>query len=177
MSEDEIVSKLVAAWNTTSAEDREAGEDWYRSARAVVGHMAARHGVSRSTAAGVVAALSPRIHWARNLDVADVVLSGGIPSGVFKASLAKALAIRSGRRANDVLKGPKVRAFYRALMGDRDAAVVDTWMVKVIGWTGNVKSKAYGRIATAMQSAAKRVGVAVTTLQAATWVAIRNRAY
>lgn len=62
-------------------------------------------------------------------------------------------------------------------MGDRAAAVIDTWMAKIVGWTKTIKQKTYTAIASALATAAERVGVAVTTLQAATWVAARNRAY
>lgn len=69
MDTEVMVTRLIEAWNQATTEDREAGEEWYKAARAAVANMAARHGVSKSCAAGVVAALSPRIHWSRNLEV------------------------------------------------------------------------------------------------------------
>lgn len=170
-----MATKLINVWEHASEEDREAGAHWYDSARAVVRNLAERYNVSRSCVAGIVAATSPRIHWSRNIAVAESILTNGTATGVFKASLRKAQRILSGEKPLKALKGPKVRAFYRALMGDNSAAVVDVWIAKAVGWTKDLKQKAYERIEAALREAASKVGVAVAKFQAAVWVAIRGR--
>lgn len=147
--------------------------DWYRQTRRMARALARRHGVTLGTAAGVIAALSPRVQWGRNMTVADELLSGRTPSGVFGANQAKAQAIRSGRRPLDVLSGPKVRAFYRTIMG-HDDPVVDVWMLRAAGIRKATRS-AVRMVAGALRRAAAMVQVAVHELQAAVWVKIRGR--
>lgn len=75
-----------------------------------------------------------------------------------------------------VLSGPKVRAFYRALMGDRDAAVVDVWVARAAGWTRELKQRGYDVVARALVAAARLARVSVARFQAVVWVAVRGRA-
>lgn len=172
-----MTRRLVDAFTTAPTDARAQGVAWYTGARVMVKGLARKHRVSRAVAAGAVAALSPRLQWAVNVRAADVVLSGGIPRGVFKTSLHKVLRIyRGGERPSVVLSGPKTRAFYRALMGDDSAAVVDVWVQRVVGWTRKVTDKVYARISAALARAAAVVGVPIATLQAVAWVVIRGRA-
>jgi hypothetical protein len=172
-----MVQRLVSLVSKAPPSAHTSGGSWYGDARRTCQDMAKRNGVSLAVAAGVVAALSPRLQWGPNLRAAEVVLSGGIPGGVFQASLRKALRIaRGGQRPLTVLSGPKVRAFYRAIMGDESAAVVDTWVLKAVGWARAVTPKAYAAIARALQLAAERLGTTVARLQAIAWVAVRGRA-
>ena len=65
----------IAAWRATaSAEDIDRGRDWYPMARSVARQLAARYGVGIDTAAGVIAALSPRCSWSANMAAAEAVL-------------------------------------------------------------------------------------------------------
>lgn len=171
-----MVKRLIATWSKATDDDKRNGAAWYSSARKKCASMAKEYGVSHETAAGVVAALSPRLRWSVNVRAAERCLAGEQVPGVFRASLAKAERIRSGAPPLSVLSGPKVRAFYSAIMGDDSAAVVDIWVTRVVGWTKEVKAKAYERIATALRKAAELVGTSVCELQATTWVVIRGSA-
>jgi hypothetical protein len=171
-----MVTKLVTAYAQATSSEREAGVKWYQEQRVKVSSMAKAYGVSKATAAGVVAALSPRLRWSVNVRAAETLLSGESPSGVFKASRTKAQRIKAGEKPLRVLSGPKVRAFYRALMGDDSAAVVDVWVARAVGWTKEIKAKAYLRIASALAKAASIVGEAVVKLQAVAWVVVRGSA-
>jgi hypothetical protein len=171
-----MVQRLTALVGKAPPSAWTAGGSWYEDAGRVCARMARAYGCSKATAAGVVAALSPRLQWGPNLRAADAVLAGVTPSGVFRASLKKAQAIAAGARPLDVLSGPKVRAFYRAIMGDRTAAVVDVWVLRAVGWTRSVTEKAYRAIARALELTAARLGTTVAQLQAVAWVAVRGRA-
>lgn len=172
-----MVRKLVGHWDRASSVTRAAGINWYPDARAVVATLAARYHVTPRCAAGVVAALSPRIHWVRNIAVAELVLARAeqVP-GCFRANLAKARRIASGSKPLRVLSGPKVRAFYRALVGDDSAAVIDVWTVRAAGWLTSLTERAYGMVARALALAAARVHTTTSALQAGAWVAVRGRA-
>ena len=140
--------------------------------------MARIHGCTLATSAGVIAALSPRLGWTYNVLAADLVLGQAehVP-GVFRASLAKARRIAEGARPTAVLSGPKVRAFYRALMGDESAAVVDVWTARAAGLDGSqLTPKQYDAVARALRMGADEVGTTTSRLQAVAWVAVRGRA-
>lgn len=95
---------------------------------------------------------------------------------MFAASLAKARAIQQGAQPLRVLGGPKVRAFYRALLGDRDAAVVDVWVARAAGTDPQLTPARYARVEAALRDAAAQARTAVADFQATVWVVTRGRA-
>lgn len=170
-----VVKRFVALYSQATDDERALGEAWYTCARRVARAMAHDNNVSLATACGVIAALSPRLHWSRNVTVAEQCLTGITPSGVFSASLDKAVRIRDGARPLTVLSGPKVRAFYRALMG-QDAPVIDVWMQRAAKVVGTLRETAYELLADALITAAKELGIAIAILQATIWIVVRGRA-
>ncbi len=123
-------------WQTyvgASPESRAEGWRWYTDARGVVLLMAVEFNRPPSVVAGVIAALSPRQQWLRNLRVAALVLDGKRGYGLSDGR-RKAKRIIGGIPPLEVLGGPKTRAFYRALMGDDNAVVIDIWMLRCVGW-------------------------------------------
>lgn len=171
-----LARRLSRIYQRTTDDVRKAGAAWYRQARLKAYHMAQATGHTLRTAAGVIAALSPRLSWTANVRAAHMVLGGLTPSGVFKASLAKAIAIREGMKPLSVLGGPKVRAFYRALIGHDSAAVVDVWVARAAGVGTQLTPKAYAEVASALKLAAREAKVPTAHLQAAVWVEVRGRA-
>lgn len=81
---------------------------------------------------------------------------------------------------------PKTGAFARNLLGDRDAVTVDVWAARIAlvpSWSRGQETDAdlilsragvYGALAHAYRVAARRRGVDPTTMQATTWVVVRN---
>jgi hypothetical protein len=172
-----MTARLVKLYEGAPQETRDAGNSWYASAQASARAMASEHGTTEAVAAGVIAALSPRIHWVRNLKVARLVLARKRVTGVLQASLAKARRILAGAKPLSVLSGPKTRAFYRALRGDQAAAVIDVWMLKAVRYANDkVSSIDYERISQALARAASRVGVTIARMQAIIWTVVRGRA-
>jgi hypothetical protein len=160
------------------------GHSWYANARKECGRLAVAYGVSPRAAAGVVAALSPRMRWSVNLRQASRVLaahaSGEVapPHVGIRAFVAKAWRIAKGERPLDVLSGPKVRAFYRNLCGDLSHVTVDVWAARALGWNGDkgMTDAQYARASEAYRRAAASVGVPPAVFQAVVWAAIRGRA-
>lgn len=174
---------VVATVRAASPEAVEAGAAWYGDARAACREMADRHGVTTATAAGVVAALSPRNRWAVNLTQADRVLAaaaagGHLPAVSTQANRVKAWAIAHGARPLSVLSGPKVRAFYRNLTGDLDAVTVDVWAARVVGATAQDLNRVggYDAVAEDYRAAAAILDLPPAVTQAIAWVAVRGRA-
>lgn len=171
------VELLLDHYQRATAEQADAGGRWYRESRRQARRLSREHGVTMATAAGVIAALSPRVQWAVNLRMADAML-GGRPAGGLGASLAKAQAIIEGCRPLDVLRGPKTRAFYRAIMGDESAVTVDVWMMRAVGRAEQSPRNAadYKAVAETITSAAIIAGCTPATFQAIVWTAVRGRA-
>lgn len=147
---------------------------WYRESRRVARKLSKKHGTSLATAAGVIAALSPRMRWNANVAGADAILGGSDEGPGFSSNVAKAVRIRNGEKPLAVLGGDKVRAFYRAIMGDKDAAVVDVWMYRAMGVLPEEMS--YADAEEALRAAAEKAGVAVADFQAIVWTQARGGA-
>lgn len=172
-----MAARIVRVYRQASAEVRAQGREWYANARRTAAKVARAMGHTKATACGVIAALSPRLGWTHNVNAAIAMLAGRDPTGVFKASKSKARRIIAGERPLSVLSGPKVRAFYAALMGDQDAAVIDVWMARAAGLKNpQLKEREYNRVAAALKLASSEVGERVAALQAIAWVQTRGRA-
>ena len=167
-------TKLLAHYIAAQPSDIAAGESWYREARRTCRALAREFGVSLRTAAGVVAALSPRVTWSQNIRLACDALAGiERPIGAFRANASKAAAIVRGVRPLAILGGSKVRAFYRALVGDESASVVDVWMARAMR-IRKLSSRVYERAVMAMRRVAAYVGTTVARLQAIVWTVVRG---
>ncbi len=167
------VRKLIAHYERATADEHLAGESWYAQARSVARQLSRQHAVSPAVAAGVIAALSPRVTWKQNIRLADAVLGLTYERGAFGHNLNKARRISNGERPLDVLRGPKTRAFYRALTGDESSGVIDIWMTRAMG-IRSLTNKAYAAAVRALQRAATAVGTTVAKFQAVVWVTIRG---
>ena len=185
---------VLAVWDGADAATRGYGAEWYGNAHATAAELAARYGFTVAQAAGVIAALSPRVKWAPNVAAAEVVLSwaedarDGRPvadveslarecGGPFRANVRKATHVVALDDPLDGLNGPKERAFYRNIMGDTDGVTVDVWATRAAtyGKQNAPKGKAdYANIAQGYRRAARAAGTTPRDLQAAVWAAYRG---
>lgn len=185
----ETVVRILTVWNRSTDTDREAGARWYREdSETVLGALVAAGAPTREAAAAVIAHLSPRTTWARNVAGALALVSEGeaaaLALGCMSASVTRAVAALSAPGADAALatlKGPKTSRFARNLLGDSEAVTVDVWAAriamgacvedpeKVLARTG-----VYDACEAAYREAAHRTGVDPTTMQATTWVVARN---
>jgi len=197
-TEREMRDALLRTWEAIPDGERtsqlSAGAGWYDEARRVVDALAGDYGVPPERVAGIIAALSPRTRWADNVRGAEQVLhraaypelfgSGGYLDGLgrpipgYGANVRKAERIAAGERPELVLGGDKVRAFYRAILGDRGAAVIDVWMIRAVGEDTHkrVAGAAYNRVADALRAAATAAGVDTADFQAIVWTYVRGGA-
>lgn len=170
--------RIVRAYEGTSAALRTAGRLWYPTAEAVIAELSDRYGVSRGNTAAVVAALSPQTRWRSNIVAAEALLEGRRSIALAHAyplNVAKADRVLSGDDADGVLGGPKVRAFWKNLAGNRNAVTVDVWAARAAsGGQIDAPSPAqYLRIADAYAAAADMVGETNRETQAIVWLAVR----
>jgi hypothetical protein len=173
---DDAEAGVMEAWGMVPAEAKTQALNggWYRESRRTARALARKHGVTLSCSAGVIAALSPRIKWNSNVLGADHILGGGDTGPGFNRNVEKACRIRDGERPLRVLGGPKVTAFYRAIMGDQNAAVIDVWMWRAMGLApGELK---YEEAEAVLRRAAEQAGVSVSSFQALVWTQVRGGA-
>jgi hypothetical protein len=152
------------------------GLTWYRESKRYARELSRTYGGGVGRAAGIIAALSPQVQWSVNKRLAEQVMrTGSTEEGCIEANAMKAYRIWMGERPLRVLGGPKVRAFYRAMMGDEDAAVIDTWMLQAVQWPRQgCSAKQYDRVAAALREAAARVEVPTASFQAVVWTHVRG---
>ena len=166
---DSMVRSLLEHYE---ASDGVTGHDWYDQGHA----FAAGLGEVR-IACGIVAALSPQVQWKVNKRLAEQVFSndGEVTEGCLSLSGEKAWRIWNGEEPEDVLGTRKTLHFFRALMLDRDAPVVDTWMAQALGWPHNWFSpRQYERAAGALTAAAGYATLPTATFQAIVWTQVRG---
>lgn len=200
---------IIAVYNAASEDEKVEGAAWYGKAQGhawEIGRQAMPDGwiidgyvqvgddgnaydfhpnpVLWRIGAGVLAALSPRMPWGRNIELGMALVQGMDVRGLGKM-IDKAKKVWAGRDPLSVLKGPKELAFYTNILyaGQCDAVTIDTHALAVyMGRKVNSKMYSklsrkgeYERIERAYRRAAKELGVPVSTVQATTWVAWRNR--
>jgi hypothetical protein len=154
-------------------EVRTASVAWYRDAERFAQSLTViRPDWTVEIAASVMSALSPRERWESNKAKALTFAQGGTIRGLGMNLRRAHAATREGFAA---LRGPKTAAFARAIAGDPDAVVIDTWMLKPLD-KRSVTPAQYGIIASAVVRCAARVNLTPRETQAAIWIIARGAA-
>jgi len=178
-----------------------SGLEWYQRAYDLaVRFIHAYEGLTMGQAVGVIAALSPNNKWERNCIDAEAMIKtwaiGGDYNAIkvctFNKNKQKAIAILSLESVDteaiaSILNGQKVVAFYRSIMGDKNAVCVDGHAYAIfIGEripttkTPSITPKLFETIQRAYQLVSKRsvdlcgVELSPTQVQAVTWVTYRR---
>ena len=160
--------------------DMESGASWYADAREIAVTVAERMSVSVETGAAIIAALSPRMPWTRNvtlaLDMADGKPVRALGQSVRAAERAVSL-YRDGLDPLEALGGPKTNAFARNIAGDMDAVTVDVWMCRAAGLDSDAPTVVqYREISAATAVLAREYGMSPAAAQACIWTAVRGSA-
>ncbi len=194
---EELTANILAAYDAADADSRLAGAAWYPRAQAAAAAMTAATGLPLVICAGVLAALSPRNRWSRNvadaMAMAVAFVAGGtaaameVPVCTFNSNKRKArdiLTSAAGRdEVADILSGRKLRSFFGCIMGDRGAEVcIDGHAVSIamgcritLDKTPSLSAGRYASMQWAYNRAAKARGVSAATMQAVTWCAFRTQ--
>ena len=185
---------IQAVFDLASVSDVVEGQDWYDTARDAATKLSERYGVDVTTACGVIAALSPRNKWDRNLIDAENLINVYVSSGVeacesikvctFGSNKNKALrildAIPTLDMVENILSGPKLKEFFRCIIGQEDVCIdghaFSIWSGKRITLK-NVPSigvKLRRQIKADYIEVAKKNDIPPYELQAITWVTHRR---
>ncbi|MGH9426844.1 MAG: DUF7178 family protein, partial [Terriglobia bacterium] len=131
-------SRISALWRNATSAELVAGLSWYSEAKGEALLLAARHDQELHVAAGVIAALSPGCSWVTNLRDADTVLGASrfgaaayqqTKVSTYGQNKVKAWTIAESGKVFPALRGAKVEAFFRNIMGDFEAVTVDSHIV------------------------------------------------
>jgi hypothetical protein len=167
-----MTDEILSVYERATTDDIMTGMTWYASA-----HMIAREAGNVVAGAGIIAALSPRMPWYRNILLARQAFVGNLNGGCLKRSIANANAIATGAHPLDILNGLKTRAFFDNILNPllSTAVTVDVHAIRIAGIERDSVGKGlYNDIADAYRTAASKVGIMPLDLQAITWTTYRR---
>ena len=126
-----LTDNLKFLYDSTNESLRREGRLWYPAANEYFSQLANKYGLQPSKVMGVVAALSPFVGWKTQLDRTEAFIrdetqqrgTGRFPG--FSRNILNARLILHDLQPEQVLVGPKVRAFYQNLMGDTQILTLD----------------------------------------------------
>lgn len=169
--------RLLRIYGAATGDVIEAGRLWYPNAEDVIADLSREYDTGRPTVAAIVAVLSPRQRWRKNIEGARAVLEGEEWRAVgFDGNRRKAAAIRDGADPLAIVGGDKVTAFWANLIGSREAVTIDVWAQRAALGRFHPhppKGGRYERLARAYQAAARAIAIPPRELQAIVWLATR----
>ena len=178
-----LISNIRAYYLLSTLNEKEQGFAWYKEARSECTRLAKLYSLSLSTVAGMLAALSPRNRWSRNVSDTEQVILLGEDAAVstFFLNKAKATRILCGESPLDVLSGNKVRSFYFCIVHNcSDDVCVDSHAYGVAVGNGerihpkNISDNDYTKIQEAYQELSGELSLQPKQLQAITWLTYRR---
>lgn len=180
VSHETIVRRILATFDKASPADIEAGARWYDEAGELCDTLQQGYTVTREHVGAILAQLSPRTTWSRNVAGAVAMIREGHEAaralGCIGANVDRALVAIGSDDPVATINGPKTRSFALNILGDREAVTVDVWACRVadLDETRLGRKGAYDAVAHAYRTAARRRGVDPATMQAVTWIVARN---
>lgn len=160
------------------------GQAWYLNVNREVNRLSVETGYSLEICAGVIAVLSPMVEWNLNFKIAKRFLKskGKIKGAGFPINYRKAREVLKGNL--DVIRGPKVKRFFRMLLDPIfDEAVIDTHMIaaffKGIAYRDDFKvisqsEKRLAPIREAIKTIANERKESVGQVQATIWITFKR---
>jgi len=184
MSTNQFVKNFDKVLAAATEEQKTRGTAWYRQARADASRISQETGVSFMSVCGVIAALSPRNKWERNLIDAKAICERKYEHkcSTFNANKAKAMAIldecASYERILEILSGTKVTAFFDNIFSAESQRVTVDVHMKLAAFgkyipeaeRPRMTDKLYQEIENAIRRVAVQYGIAPVEAQGAIWI-------
>ena len=190
------IDNIKAIYQLATLTEQQDGINWYPNALDIAEELGRRHSLGgRLKVIGVIAALSPRNRWDRNVQDADALIAafnaGGAEQAMltkvctFGANKAKAIKILQLQHASEseilaILSGPKLQEFYNCIYGLADVCIDGhAYCIWAANRTGLKDVPAIGvklrrEIKADYRTAADELGIEPSACQAITWVAWRR---
>lgn len=180
MNPTSVKNRALATYSDATPEQVKEGKAWYPGAKQLAWDMTtmgdARYDLD--TSIRIIATLSPRCRWDKNVKDALFVADGGDPLELVGTLGNSRKACQRVIEGGVALSGRKVRAFAKAIKGDEDAVVVDAWTFRAVGGEKDAPgAKEYRTCVSGIVRAAIQIGtISPRDLQAVIWVVARGRA-
>lgn len=179
---DRVVRNIGDTYARATTDHVEQGLRWYPEGRQVVTDIAERGGISVERAAIVVAHLSPRTTWHRNIAGAYQLVTEGYADHCMERNVIRANAALDAADPWQTFtpEARKIRRFAMNLCGQTDVVTVDVWACRVALGDGMDHDLLIGRqgvyeaIEAAYLKVAASLGQLATTVQATCWIVARN---
>lgn len=182
---DAMVANVLAVYERSNDAERAHGAVWYAEARQHAMLMADIAGIPMVAAAGAIACLSPQVSWPTNLAEAYRIITAhadgeSIDDNTFVAyrrNVHKAWAcVEYPGDWAEYVRGPKVSAFHRAIVGLPGGPCIDRHATRVATGYGYdaVTDSTYTAVQDAYVIAAAILSIDVHTLQATTWLTCKR---
>lgn len=166
--------RLAATYRAATPDDIANGRRWYPRARRIVRQLAREYGYTERQTAAVLAVTSPRTHLAENIKRTERALRGEPVRGfAYMDTLARDI-LADKRRPMRYVRGPKVTAFALAILGDRQAVVLDTHALHAAGLPDKPSASERRTAEQAYREAAAACGESPRDFQAIVWIVTRN---
>ena len=185
---------IQAILDLASAGEQSEGLTWYQRANLAAVRLADQYEIAIDTAAGVIAALSPRNKWDRNLVDAENIIAAFKAGGeeaaadvkccTFGANKKKALEILTWEAQGDIVKeflsGPKLVEFFSCIIGQDDVCIdghaYSIWFGDrvTLAKVPSIGKKLREEIKKDYLAVAKKNNLKGYEVQAITWVAHRR---
>ena len=188
-------TNIQAIYQLATVVEQQDGINWYPAAKSICRKLASSYQLAPIVIAGVIAALSPRNRWERNVHDAESLIAAYLAGGIqqatetkvctFSKNKAKAIAILSMAAPTDpeirqILSGPKMIEFYSCIIGEDDVCIDGhAYCIWAGGRTSladvpSIGVKLRREIKADYREAADKLGMTSSALQAVTWVAWRR---
>jgi len=172
------MTPLLELYASTDRSTRIRGRRWYPKMHKHLQGLAREYDRPTSQVVAVFAITSVAAQLAANLRWTEECLQGLRMGGRYpNAQGASVQGALSTRYPSRFCRGPKIGPFYRAIMGDTSAVVLDRWALRAAGWDSeshNVPNSVRVQFDRAYRDAAAQVGEHARNFQAIVWLALRE---
>lgn len=190
------VNNIKAIYLLATTQEKIDGANWYKSAHKIALNLADNYGLTLQTAAGVIAALSPRNKWSRNVIDAENLIETfvrdpesavNIKVCTFNKNKEKALKILKNNQdfftdnTREILSGPKLNEFFNCILGVEDDVCIDGHAYCIFNGSRtslkdvpSIGVKLRKEIKSDFRKAAAKFNISAAEIQAITWVTWRR---
>ena len=189
------IDNIKAIYQLATLTEKQDGITWYPVALDIARTIADEHDLTTAQAIGVIAALSPRNKWERNVQDAISLIAAYQAGGAEQAMLTKVCTFGANKakavkilqlvaptmdQVLAVLSGPKLREFASCIAGLPDVCIDGhAFCIWAANRTGLKDVPAIGvklrrEIKADYQTAADELGITPSACQAITWVTWRR---
>jgi len=189
------VNNIKAVYLLATAQEKIDGANWYKSAHRIALNLADDYGLTLQTVAGVIASLSPRNRWSKNvIDTENLIetftrdpeSAVNVKVSTFNKNKDKALNILRNNQnfftdnTREILSGPKLNEFFNCILGVEDVCIDGHAYCIFNGSRTSLKDvpsigvKLRAEIKSDFKKAAAKFNISAAEMQAITWVTWRR---